>query len=138
MRRDKQRSEERGAGKWASRGGGKSRGVRQIKDVRKNRSDRQDVNRRCGRGRRKVKDGGRRRDSRRGDSRRGGKGDRFYIAGMKVGRGRRDRDRGREGVREEMDGSRRFRTQGKCRRSKKFWSYSNNYSSHGENKTQNC
>lgn len=127
MTRDKRRrSEEWGAAKRASGGGEKSRGVRQIEDVRKNRSDGQEVNRRCGRGRRKVKDGGRRRDSRRR-----GKRDRFDI-GIKEGRGRRDRFTG--GVREEMDGRRHFRTEGECRRSKKFWSYSNNHSSHGENK----
>lgn len=95
--------------------------------MRKNRSDWQEINRRCGRGRWKVKDGGGRRDSRRG-----GKRDRFDFAGIKEGRGRREGGRG--GVREEMDGRRHFRTDGECMRSKKFWSYSNNHNLHKENK----
>lgn len=63
----RRRREERGASKRASGGGGKRRGVRQSEEVRENRSDRQEVNGRCGRGRREVEDRGGRGDSGRGD-----------------------------------------------------------------------
>lgn len=98
--RNNWRREEWGADKRAPGG------VRQGEEVREDRSDRQEVNRRWERGRREEKDRGWRGDSRRGGEREEG-----------IRRG----DRGRSSM-ERCHRLRRSRTQRECRRSKKFWS----------------
>lgn len=83
MTRNTRRRREEGAAERAPGGGGERWGVRQSEEVRENRSDRQDVNRRCGRRRWEVKDRGGSRDGRRGRER-----ERGDLTGMKGRRGR--------------------------------------------------
>lgn len=81
--------------------------------MRENRSDREEVNGRCGRRRWEEKDRGGR-----GDSRRGGERERGDNLGTK--------GRGGRGGRSSVEGSnrlRRLRTRGECGRSKMFGSF---------------